>query len=69
MKCEECGQIVKSYHNTRFPGVPVYCKDCKELYLSKLHQTDFRFEDIEGSLQYNRGQKKKSMDEQEEGMQ
>lgn len=63
MRCAECGAIVKIYHNTIFPNQSVYCDDCKREFLDSTYQIDFRLQDIEGSLQYDRTARRKSLEE------
>lgn len=70
MRCEICKTPIR-YRGGCWGSDPKHrlCQDCFEEEMEQRHVVDFRFNDIEGSLQYIRTAKRETMDEQEGRMQ
>ena len=68
MTCKECGrQLPKRAVNRKFRSEH-YCVECLRVFIREGHEVNFRFQDIEASLQYTPTSKKPNLEQQEKRM-
>jgi len=68
MRCVDCGTIIKAREGAWRLDTVQLCSICFEEQMVQSHQVDFRFGDIEASLQYIPTAKKPDLEQQEREM-
>jgi len=68
MRCSNCKTIIRARDGAwRLQNIQL-CSECFEEHSEQSHQVDFRFNDIEASLQYTPTAKKPDLEQQEREM-
>ena len=68
MKCKECDSEFKFRPGNSKSWTFNYCVNCVQEIMSAQQEIEFRFQDIEASLQYTPTSRKPNMEEQERKM-